>query len=429
MKKLLLLIVPVAFAGFWLTTRYWAPVPDTWSSEQAALIRSMSLSNLPALQEDPSNAVADSQAAAELGHALFFDERLSSTGTVSCATCHQPENYFADNIPLAVGKSLGTRHTPSLVGLSYSPWFYWDGRKDSQWAQALAPLEAPVEHDFDRTSLAVLLRDDEQLNRLYQQSFGSISGLPARAIAATPNSSADKIAAWQSLPEHEQLAINRVFSNAGKALAAYQRKLQPGRARFDDYADSLDDSLQTAADSSLSSDEIAGLALFIDKAQCVSCHNGPLLSNHEFHNTGVLAVAGQLPPMGRYEGIRMARQDPFNCYGEFSDADAEQCLELRFARDTNELVGAHKTPTLRNVTETAPYMHGGQIATLAEVMVHYNEAPVSMLSHNEAKPLELNRAELRQLEAFMATLTAPLATASHWLTAPELNAAASGSDD
>jgi cytochrome c peroxidase len=151
----------------------------------------------------------------------------------------------------------------------------------------------------------------------------------------------------------------------------------------------------------------------------VSCHNGPLLSNFEFHNTGILAVAGQMPGMGRYQGIRTAREDPFNCLGEYSDASPEQCLELRFARDTNELVGANKTPTLRNVTETAPYMHGGQIATLPEVMEHYNEAPVSMLSHNEAKPLELRPAQLKQLVAFMHSLTAPLATEQRWLQPPE----------
>jgi cytochrome c peroxidase len=122
--------------------------------------------------------------------------------------------------------------------------------------------------------------------------------------------------------------------------------------------------------------------------------------------------------MGRYDGIRTARKDPFNCLGEFSDAIEGDCTELRFARDENDVVGAQKTPTLRNVSLTAPYMHGGQIKTLAEVMVHYNEAPTSMLSHNEAKPLELRAVELKQLEAFMETLSGPLATSSKWLSAP-----------
>ena len=123
--------------------------------------------------------------------------------------------------------------------------------------------------------------------------------------------------------------------------------------------------------------------------------------------------------MGRYDGIRTAREDPFNCLGEFSDAAASECIELRFARDENDLVGAHKTPTLRNVTLTAPYMHGGQFKTLAEVIQHYNDAPTSMLNHNEAKPLGLRAVEASQLEAFLHTLTAPLATDKKWLTAPD----------
>ncbi len=151
---------------------------------------------------------------------------------------------------------------------------------------------------------------------------------------------------------------------------------------------------------------------------CVTCHNGPLFTNHEFHNTGVLANRGELRSMARYDGIRTARLDPFNCLGEFSDAENSECIELRFARDTNDLVGAHKTPTLRNVDLTAPYMHGGQITDLAAVMRHYNEAPTSMLSHNEAKPLGFTPPELRALEAFMHTLTAPLATDPRWLKAP-----------
>jgi len=388
------------------------------------MLQSLSLDALPPLPADPSNAVADSAAAARLGHTLFFDSRLSNSGTVSCATCHQPEQYFTDGRALAMGTGLGPRHTPSLVGLSYSPWYYWDGRKDSQWAQALAPLEAGHEHNFTRTELASLLVNDSRLGDLYLDTFGSLPELPDALPAASPAGDATEQLAWQNLDEELQLIINRIFSNAGKALAAYQRKLQPGRSRFDDYVSTLDDSGSTRTGELLSSSEVGGLALFIDEAQCVSCHNGPLLSNHEFHNTGVLAIAGQMPGMGRYQGIRTAREDQFNCLGEFSDAAPEQCLELRFARDTNELVGANKTPTLRNIANTAPYMHGGQIDDLVAVVEHYNDAPVSMLSHNEAKPLDLRPVQLQQLVAFMNTLTAPLATDPKWLQPPRSDMAA-----
>ena len=224
--------------------------------------------------------------------------------------------------------------------------------------------------------------------------------------------------AWQSIESSQQAAISAAFANVGKALAAYQRLILPGKTRFDRYAAELADGKEMGKSEILDAIEMAGLKLFIGQGQCINCHNGPLFTNHEFHNTGVLAVAGQLPPMGRYDGIRTARQDPFNCLGEFSDAGETDCIELRFARDENDLVGAQKTPTLRNVSLTAPYMHGGQIKSLAEVMIHYNDAPTSMLNHNEAKPLELRAVELKQLEAFIETLSAPLATPAKWLSAP-----------
>ena len=350
---------------------------------------------------------------------MYFDTRLSSTGAVACATCHKPERMFTDGLKLAVGAGIGNRHTPSLVGLSYSPWFYWDGRKDSQWAQALAPLEAKHEHATTRSDLARLILSDADYATRYRSAFGALPGFDIPA-GASPLGDDTERAKWEGLPMAEQQAINEIFTNVGKALAAYQRKIQPGRARFDDYADRLsrDDSALVAQGDELAADELQGLRLFIGKAMCVTCHNGPLFTNHEFHNTGVLANPGELPSMARYDGVRIARLDPFNCLGEFSDAESAQCTELRFARDTNDLVGANKTPTLRNVDLTAPYMHGGQIADLAAVIRHYNEAPTSMLSHNEAKPLGLRPPELRALEAFMHTLTAPLATDSRWLEAP-----------
>lgn len=386
------------------------PVSRDWSASEIALIKSLSLSQLPALTPSPSNRVADDPRAIALGHRLFFDTRLSASGTVSCASCHQPAHMFTDGLPLAVGAGVGSRNTPSLVGISHSPWFYWDGRKDSQWSQALAPIEAGIEQDFTRVELTHFLASDPVYAPLYTELFGDLPSLSELPPAASPAGDATEKAAWERMDPQLQQAASRVFSNVGKALAAYQRQIQPAAARFDAYADSLSATQGSTPSSVLNGSEIAGLRLFIGKGQCVSCHNGPLFTNHEFHNTGILPVAGELPSMGRYDGIRTARQDPFNCLGQFSDASASQCTELRFARDSNDLVGAHKTPTLRNVTLTAPYMHSGGMPTLREVLEHYNEAPVSMLSHNEAKPLGLRSVELRQLEAFLQTLTAPLNT-------------------
>ena len=391
--------------------------PQNWSSQDIALIKSLSLSSLPPLPADPSNRFADNDLAAHFGQQLYFDSRLSGNGSVSCASCHKPDLFFTDGLPLAVGVAMVTRHTPSLVGLSYSPWYYWDGRKDSQWSQALAPLEAIHEHNTDRLSVARLVMADQEYRNQYESLFGPMPALPESSSGAAPLGTEEVMRAWNALQDTEKESINQVFVNLGKSIAAYQRKLMPGRSRFDDYADSLNPDVRTTDSDLLSNDEIAGLSLFIDKGQCVNCHNGPLFTNHEFHNTGVLAATGQLPPIGRYDGIRIARNDPFNCLGKHSDAQESQCAELQFARDSNELVGAHKTPTLRNVADTAPYMHAGQIATLEAVLQHYNEAPVSMLSHNEAKPLWLRRSELRQLQAFLLSLSAPMATDTGWLQA------------
>jgi len=393
------------------------PLQPDWTYEQRQLLTSLSLSALSELPVDPSNEVADSELAAELGHRLYFDTRLSGNGSVSCASCHKPELMFTDGLPLAVGTDIGTRHTPSLVGVSYSPWFYWDGRKDSQWSQALAPLESSHEHNTDRLRIARTVAEDDRYRDLYESIFGSILTIPLEPFSATPLGNESQQTAWMELSHSQQKNINQVFSNVGKVIAAYQRKIIPGRSRFDEYIDALE--LSSANENEIySSSEIAGLALFIGEAQCVTCHNGPLLTNNEFHNTGVLAISGQLPSMGRYDGVRAAREDPFNCLGLYSGANRSECIELRFARDNNELVGAQKTPTLRNIADTAPYMHGGQITTLTQVIEHYNEAPVSMLNHNEAKPLELRPVQLRQLEDFLLTLSAPLATEEHWLLPP-----------
>jgi len=417
MKKFLIPVAAVlAIAG--LAWNYLSiPGSTKWNEQELKLIASLSLDSLPDLPPDPSNLVADDNAAAELGHRLYFDTRLSSNGQVACSTCHKPELMFTDGLALAVGVDLGPMHTPSLVGLAYSPWFYWDGRKDSQWAQALAPLEAKHEHATDRVRLLHLVYNDAIYRDMYESVFGPLSLPPLLPDSGMPQGDAEQMENWNALDPQTQTSVTRFFANLGKAIAAYERKILPGRTRFDDYVSQLVSG--SVDDSKLSNAEQAGLRVFIGKGQCVTCHNGPLLTNHEFHNTGVLAVSGSMPSMGRYDGIQVAREDVFNCLGEFSDADASQCSELRFARDSNDLVGALKTPTLRNISLTAPYMHGGQISSLSQVVDHYNEAPSSMLSHNEAKPLGLRAAERRQLEEFLLTLSAPLATAQRWLSPPD----------
>jgi len=361
--------------------------PPAWTDAEINVLRSLSLASLPALPPDPSNAVADDPRAAAFGEQLFFDPRLSANGGISCATCHQPVRQFTDGLPK--GQAIGTskRNTPGIVGSAYSPWFYWDGRRDSQWAQALSPLEDPDEHGSSRGQVVAVIAGDDAYKASYQALFGELGDLSGK----------------------DPVALNVAFANVGKAIAAFERTLLPAASRFDDYVDAVADGDLQQQETPFSDDEAWGLRLFIGAANCTQCHNGPLLTNNEFHNTGVLSSPGDLPDKGRVTGVQEALADPFNCLGEYSDDPLRQCAELRFVRTGSELVGAVRTPSLRNVALTSPYMHKGQLATLADVLQHYNEAPDAMIGHNEAKPLGLGARELQKLEAFLNTLTASVA--------------------
>jgi cytochrome c peroxidase len=372
----------------------WPAGPVSWTDAETGILRSLALTSLPALPDDPTNAVADNPLAMEFGHQLFFDARLNGMGAISCSTCHQPIRRFTDG--LEKGQALGTskRNTPSIVGVAYSPWLYWDGRRDSLWAQALSPLEDPAEHGGDRHHYAAYIESNPVYREYYESLFGTVPDL-----SDTHN-------------------VDIVFANIGKAIAAYERLLLPGKSRFDDFVDAVVADDVVAQQSIFGDDEARGLKLFIGKANCTQCHNGPLFTNNEFHNTGVISYPGEVPDRGRIAGVREVQAQQFNCRSEFSDAEVKHCAELEFARSGYELMGAFRTPSLRNLENTAPYMHKGQIKTLGEVLQHYNEAPLAMIGHNEAKPLGLDSRELRQLEAFLRTLDAPLATAERWLRPP-----------
>jgi cytochrome c peroxidase len=352
----------------------------------------LSLATLEPLPRDASNRWADDPRAADLGHRLFFDARLSGNGRVACATCHDPRKDFQDGLALAKGVGTTDRRTMPVAATAYSPFLFWDGRKDSQWAQALGPLESPVEHGGNRAQYAQVIaqhyRDD------YERIFGPLPDL------------------------REREGATRVFVNIGKAIAAYERRIQYGPSRFDRFVSAWKASGTTPKDV-LTTDEVAGLALFVGKADCIQCHNGALLTNNEFHNTGVPRRAGLPQDYGRAAGNSAVRTDEFNCRSRWSDAGGN-CPELdALAAPRLEHERAFKVPSLRNVAERAPYMHAGQFATLAEVLEHYNRAPAAPAGRTELKPLGLSRAELRQLEAFLRTLSGGLAAPAKYLTAPQ----------
>jgi cytochrome c peroxidase len=402
-----LLLLPLLLSGFSLFS--------PWSDGQKAALRELRLVE-GAAPADPSNRYADSAEAARLGHRLFFDTRLSANGAVSCATCHLPEKQFQDGTALATGVGITQRRTMPIAGMDASPWLFWDGRKDSLWSQALGPLESAVEHGGDRVQYVRLLATHYRVD--YERVFGALpelSGLPEHASPNGPDALRD---AWNGMSPEQQESVNHAFANLGKAIAAYERKLQPGVSRFDRYVDAILEDDRAAARQLFSKDEEAGLRLFIGEASCTQCHNGPLLTNNDFANTGVPAAPGLPEDLGRQEGARQVLEDEFNCLGPYSDARPEQCGELRVLHTDAHARRRFKVPSLRNVAGRAPYMHAGQLATLEDVLLHYDRAPAAPAGETELRPLHLSAREREQLRLFLHTLSAPLATDAKWLAPP-----------
>lgn len=387
-----------------------------WSDADKATLGSMLLSRLPATPVDASNVVERRPEAIALGKRLFSDTRLSKNGEVSCATCHAPEREFQDGRPVGRGVGTGSRRTMPIAAAAHSPWLFWDGRKDSLWSQALGPLEDSVEHGATRAQLVHLL--DANYRSEYEAVFGPMPPLKGIPAHASPLGSPEERQAWNAMTNAQRDAVNRGFSNLGKAIAAYERTLTYGESRFDRYVVAVLNE-DASGQQTLTAREASGLRLFVGKGQCATCHNGPLLTDQHFHNTGVPPRDPARPDPGRSVGAARVQQDEFNCLGRFSDAPEGKCQELRFiASDDPAMEGAFKTPSLRNVASRAPYMHAGQFVTLDDVVAHYVRSPRAATGHSELahsggghaerKPIELADEEVRDLVAFLKALSGPL---------------------
>lgn len=374
-----------------------------WSVDELKQIQSLSLASLPPLKPDPSNRVSDDPAAAALGKALFFDTRLSANGSISCASCHKPDRQFQDDLAVGQGMATGNRRTMPIAGTAYFPFLFWDGRKDSQWAQAIGPLENPLEHGADRTMVVRLVASAYEAE--YEALFGAAPNLDGLPDHAMPGGSATLAAAWDKLALDQQQQIDLAYANIGKALAAFERTIGPEPSRFDAFADAMARGDEQLADTLLTAGERAGLKLFIGKANCVSCHNGPLFTDNAFHNLG-LPGSDPTKDAGRSTAVAGLKADPFNCLGPFSDAKPSDCSELKFMEtESPDLVGAFRSPSLRGASERAPYMHAGQFATVTELLKHYDQAPAAAFGKSELKPLGLTDKQLADIEAFLRTLS------------------------
>lgn len=375
----------------------------TFSDAEKKTIESLSLSVLPPLKTDTTNAYADVPAAAALGSTLFFDLAMSGDGAVACSTCHKIDRQFQDDLPRAVGVSRTNRRTMPLAGVAYNSFFFWDGRRDSLWAQALVPLENPQEQAGNRASYAHYIA--RRFGERYQRIFGPLPDLSGVPADASPLGDANEQAAWAGMTEAQRDGVNRVFANIGKAIAAFERSILPQETRFDGFAKALAVGVEPEGDAVFSGQEIQGLKLFIGKANCATCHNGPRFTDGSFHNTGVPPVPNLPPDRGRVAVISELQADPFNCLGAYRDGDAGACGELKFMKKSgSELIRAYKTPSLRGVAGRPPYMHAGQFRTLEDVVAHYAKAAPSVEGVNETHPLALSDRERAALVAFLRTL-------------------------
>lgn len=305
-----------------------------------------------------------------LGRILFNDKRFSADGSISCANCHSVNLTFTDSLPVAKGlnNQMGTRNTPSVINSAFYETLFWDGRANSLEQQALGPLLNPIEHGLNNYQVIIdIIRHDSRYAVLFNKAF---------AVQAT--------------------AIN--INHVAQALASYERTLIAGNSAFDRYLFGRDHQ-------ALSSSAERGLRLFKNKAHCVVCHeiawNNALFTDNRFYNIGV----GFKPMLPVVENLIAAIKQ-----GKNPDAlplSAKQRSELgRFNVTKNVTdIGKFKTPTLRNIALTAPYMHNGSLNTLEAVVEHYDKAENNRFTDSKIFPLHLSKQEKADLVAFMQTLT------------------------
>ena len=370
-----------------------------------------------AIPADPSNAVADDDGAAALGQALFFDESYSSSGDIACATCHDPRAAFDESreTNTSEGLEFTGRSSMSVLNGAFaeaseqaSPWQFWDGRADSQWAQALGPPESEVEMGSTRVRVALVVFED--YGDQYEAVFGGFPTLhDSDGNPLAPEDAKPGTESWDALTPEVQDAFTEVYVNYGKAIAAYERRLISRNSRFDIFWKELDDG---AADSATLTDvEKQGLRVFIGKARCLGCHSGPNFTDGQFHNTAVPQVGEHVEPMddGRAVGLTMALESPFNCAGRWSDHPNKSECAISNVGDGEGELGAFKTSSLREIAHRAPFMHTGGVATIEQAIQHYDlggAAPGLFAGQRDElmRPIGLSSPDRTALAAFLRAL-------------------------
>jgi len=306
-----------------------------------------------------------------LGQRLFFDQRLSIDGARSCASCHVPNQFFSDGIRVSkgVGDRLGTRNAPSLLNVAYNTSQFWEGRDPTLESQATRPLTNPREMGMpDEAAVLDVIEQDARYVKEFQRAFGATDGTAA--------------------------SIERV----AQALAAYQRTLNAGDSAFDRYAFGGDKK-------ALSASAVRGLNLFRGEARCATCHtierDHALFTDNEFHalSVGMERIGGHLAQLTTQLASQKLKGVPLDQI-ILSNDDFAELGRFAVTLDPKD-IGKFRTPSLRNVAETGPYMHDGSVPTLLQAV----DYEVYYRSNEQGRPLLLTPMERQDLIAFLEALT------------------------
>lgn len=374
-----------------------ASTPPAPLAASAAVDTSNPLLGLPTVPVPADNPQTPAKIA--LGDKLFHDKRFSIDGTISCSSCHDDNKAFTDNLPVSVGHNglTGTRNAPTVINAAFYKSQFWDGREPDLEGQSKQPPVNPVEGGLpNHEPILEIVRTDPDYQTAFKDAF-NVGG--------------------------QQLTMDHV----SKAIASFERSIVTGNSAFDRFYFKGD---KTA----LTEQQQRGLQLFLGQGRCESCHvieqDQALFTDSRFHNIGIGINAIQNDVPGLVEAFLEAKH-------KGGDVDKlvltnKKTSELgRFAvTDHFNDIGAFKTPTLRNIALTAPYMHDGSLKTLKEVVIHYNNGGVTPASAKAnvflsggIRPLNLTDAQSDDIVAFLEALTS-----QQYVVKPTTTAAKQGED-
>lgn len=272
----------------------------------------------------------------DLGKKIFFDPILSRDSTISCGSCHHTDKKFTDGLQFSNGidGNKTTRNAMSILNTAYQPYIFWDGGVPNLEQQVLAPIENPLEMDFDINQVVARLNSHPEYPKLFQKAYNQ----PPSVYTLT------------------------------RAIACYERTLFTGKSRYDEYL--YDNNTQA-----LNASEINGMNIFFgERGECFHCHNEYNFTDYSFKNNGL--------------------------YLFYADSGRARITTLQSD------VGKFKVPSLRNIELTAPYMHDGSLATLEDVIEHYNSGGQPHPNKSGLiQPLNLTAQEKQDIVNFLKTLT------------------------